>query len=64
MVSSFSLACCGAFSAKAQDSSLFDPSLFNEAERMLDVNTVELGIQLKRACEFFYLSKNNSLTRS
>ena len=39
--------------AAAQDSSLFDPGMFNEAESMLDINTVELSIQLKRGLRVF-----------
>ena len=39
--------------AVAQDSSLFDASIFNEAERMLDVNRVELSIQLKKGLRVF-----------
>ncbi len=39
--------------AKAQDGSLFDPAVFNEAEQMLDINSVELGIQLKRGLRVF-----------
>ena len=39
--------------AMAQDGSLFDPGVFNDAETMLDINTVELGIQLKRGLRVF-----------
>jgi hypothetical protein len=39
--------------AMAQDSSLFDTGMFNEAERLLDVNRVEFGIQLKKGLRVF-----------
>ena len=55
--------CLPASRVQAQDSSLFDSSLFNEAERMLDVNTVELGIQLKRGLRVFLPEQEQFIDR-
>ena len=47
----------------SQDSSLFDASLFNEAERMLDVNSVELRIQLTRGLRVFLPEQEQFIDR-
>ncbi len=57
------LVCSVPAKAIAQDSSLFDASLFNEAERMLDVNTVELSIQLKRGLRVFLPEQEQFIDR-
>ena len=49
--------------AAAQDSSLFDPGIFNEAQAMLDINTVELGVQLKRGLRVFLPEQEEFIDR-
>ncbi len=48
--------------AKAQDSEL-DSAFLNEAERMLDFNTVELGVQLKLGLRVFLPAQEQFVDR-
>jgi hypothetical protein len=47
----------------AQDSSLFDPGIFNEAESMLNINVVELEVQLKKGLRVFLPEQEQFLDR-